>query len=116
MDKQSRRERIRDYKETTPKAGVFAVRCTATGEAWVGSSKNLGQQQNAVWFSLKMGPGGRLQRDLHTAWAEHGADAFAYEVVEVIDDKELGTYGRESQLKDRLAHWQVALGAKKVFG
>lgn len=116
MDKQSRRDLIRDFKEAKAQAGVFAVRCAASGEAWVGPSKNIGQQQNGLWFSLRMGPGGRFHPDLHKAYAAHGADGLAFEVVEVIDDEGLGGYGLDSQLKDRLAHWLAALGAKKAFG
>ncbi|MCR5880981.1 GIY-YIG nuclease family protein [Phenylobacterium sp. J367] len=116
MSKSDRRALIRDYKEQKPQVGVFAVRCAATGEAWVGISKNLGQQRNAIAFSLKMGGGGRLHRDLLAAHLRHGPDALAYEIVEAIDTEELGTYGIESQLKDRLAHWQAELPAKKVFG
>jgi len=116
MDKQRRRSLIRDFKEKKTQVGVFAVRCAATGEAWVGSSRNLGQQQNAIWFSLRMGPGGRLNRGLHAAWTAHGPDALVFEVVEAIDDKDLGTYGVDSRLKDRLAHWQTELAASKVFG
>jgi hypothetical protein len=114
MDKQSRRQVIRDFKEAKTKAGVFAVRCSATGEAWLGTSKNLEQQQNAIWFSLKMGASGRLHPDLHAAYRQHGAEAIVYDVVEAIE--ELGTYGRDRQLKDRLTHWLAAMNAKKVFG
>lgn len=116
MDKQSRRDLIRDFKEKKPEAGVFAVRCAETGETWVGPSKNLGQQQNSLWFSMRIGPGGRFHPDLHKAYAAHGQAGLAFEVVEVIDDEGLGAYGLDSQLKDRLAHWLAALNARKVFG
>ncbi|HEY8616240.1 GIY-YIG nuclease family protein [Phenylobacterium sp.] len=116
MDRQARRDAIRDYKETKPRCGIFAVRCTPTGEAWVGASKNLDQQQNAIRFSLKTGPGGRLHPDLHKAFREYDAESIAYEILEVIDDEDLGAYGRDSQLKDRLAHWLATLNARKIFG
>lgn len=116
MSTTDRRRMIRDYKEQTPQVGVFALRCPASGETWVGTSKNLGQQPNGIAFSLKMGASGRLNRDLMAAAAAHGPDAVAFEVLEVIDAEKLGTYGVDSQLKDRLAHWLQALSARKVFG
>ena len=35
MDKTSRREAIRDYKEKKTRSGVYAVRCAQSGEVWV---------------------------------------------------------------------------------
>ena len=61
MDKSSRREAIRDYKERTVSRGVFAVRCTLTGQVWVAASRNLDQQQNSIWFGLKAGGYGALR-------------------------------------------------------
>src|SRR5258705_175775 len=55
MDKQSRRQAVRDFKERKTLRGVFAVCCAATGEVWVGGSRNLDQQQNSIWFGLRRG-------------------------------------------------------------
>src|SRR5436853_96654 len=67
MDKQSRRQVVRDYKERKVSQGIFAVRCAATGEAWVGKSRNLEQQQNGIWFGLRSG--GYVNRVLQAARA-----------------------------------------------
>jgi len=114
MDNQSRRQLVRDYKERKVRQGVFAVRCAASGEAWVGRSRNLDQQQNGVWFGLRSG--GHPNRALQAAWAAHGEAAFAFEVLEAIDDKDLSPYARDNLLKDRAAHWREALGATKIVG
>jgi hypothetical protein len=116
MDKQARRALLRDFKERKVEAGVFALRCAASGDAWVGSSKNLAQQSNAIDFALKMGPGGRLHPALHAAYAQHGAGAIRFEVLEAVDDEALERYGLDARLKDRLVHWQGALAARRVFG
>lgn len=114
MDKQSRRAAVRDYKERKVSKGIFAVRCPAAGQVWVGASRNLEQQQNGVWFSLRQG--GHPNRALQAAWRDHGEAAFSFEVVETIDDEGLGDYGRDNLLKARAAHWRAALSATKVVG
>ena len=114
MDKQSRRDAIRDYKERKVSHGVFAVRCAASGEAWVGVSPNVAQMQNRIWFGLRQG--GHPNPALKAAWAAHGEEAFAFDVLEAVDTDELGPVGRDSLLKDRTAHWREALGATKIVG
>lgn len=114
MDRQSRRDAIRDYKERKVRQGIFAVRCAVSGEAWVGQSRNLEQQQNGIWFGLRQG--GHPNPTLRAAWAKHGEAAFAFEVLETIEDEGLSAYGRDNLLKDRGAHWRARLGATKIVG
>ncbi|HEX3699278.1 MAG TPA: GIY-YIG nuclease family protein [Phenylobacterium sp.] len=114
MDKQSRREALRQYKEKTPAVGVFAVRCAASGETWVAASRNLDQQQNGVWFALKHG--GHPNRALQAAWQAHGEAAFAFERLETLDVKDHSPLAVELMLKDAEARWRRQLGAGKVAG
>lgn len=113
MEKHLRRQAVRDFKERKVVRGIYAVRCAATGEVWVGASRNLGQQQNAIWFGLRTGGGNN--RAAQAAWQAHGEAAFSFETLEEIDP-ELGPLGQADALKARLAHWQVALGAPKLVG
>jgi hypothetical protein len=114
MDNQSRRQAIRDYKERKVPVGIYAVRCAVTGEAWVGQSQNLPQQQNRIWFGLRQG--GHPNPSLRAAWSAHGEAAFAFDVLETVDDEGLNPYARGNLLKDRDAHWRSALGAAKIVG
>lgn len=114
MDKSSRREAIRDFKERTVSRGVFALRCSPTGQAWVAVSRNLEPQENSIWFSLRTG--GYVNREVQAAWNTHGQDALAYEVLEVFDDEAMTPIGRGDLAKARLAHWMDALSAKKLVG
>ena len=114
MDKQSRRDAIREYKERKVTHGVFAVRCAASGEAWVGVAPNVGQMQHRIWFGLRQG--GHPNPAMRAAWAAHGEAAFAFEVLEEVDTDELGPLGRDSLLKARTAHWLAELGATKIVG
>lgn len=114
MDKQSRREALRQYKEQAPSVGAFAVRCTATGEAWVGVSKNLEQQKNPIWFGLRLGT--YPNRALVAAWKAHGEAAIAFEVLEVLDTKDVSPLAIDLMLKDARQRWRDRLGAPKLVG
>jgi hypothetical protein len=114
MDKQGRRQAIRDYKERKPLPGVYAVRCKATGQVWVGGSRNLEAQQNGLWFGLRAG--GHVNREMQAAWNAHGESAFSFEALERLDDESLTPMGRADALKARERHWLGALGAKKAVG
>jgi hypothetical protein len=114
MDKQSRRDAIRDYKERKVSHGIFVVRCAASGESWIGVSPNVAQMQNRVWFGLRQG--GHPNRAVQAAWREHGEGSFSFGILEELDTDELGPIGRETLLKDRSAHWRAQLGANKLVG
>ena len=105
---------MQDYKEQkTARPGLFAVRCAASGECWVGVSRNLDRQQNGLWFGLRMGS--PTYRAMQAAWSAHGEASFAYEVLEAIEDEDLSEYLLKSRLKEREAHWVVATGGVKLF-
>ena len=55
MDKSRRKELMQQYADRGPQTGVFAVRNAATGEVWVGQSKNIDKQQNGLWARLRGG-------------------------------------------------------------
>lgn len=114
MDKPNRRQAVRDYKERKVEIGVFVVRCAASGEAWVGASRDPAQQHNRVWFALKTGS--HPNRALQAAWAQHGEPAFRFEVLETAEADDLGDYARANLMKERGAHWRAELGASKITG
>ena len=108
MDGTDRKSAIRDYKERKPAPGIYAVRCMPSGECWVGRAPNLATIQNRLWFTLRQGL--HRQEELQSAWRTHGADAFAFEIVEEMEEEPLA-YVRDRLLKERLAYWQETLGA-----
>jgi hypothetical protein len=104
MDKRAAR---REYKlKKTPK-GIYAVRCKATGEAWVGASTHLDSQVNQMWWELR----GGLHRNtpMQAAWTWHGEGSFAYEVLETLDDDVPPLLLRDL-LEERRKHWEGAAG------
>jgi hypothetical protein len=114
MDKQSRRDAVRAFKERKVRAGVFAVRCQPTGEAWVSSSRNLDGQQASLWFQLKMK--GCYTRTLQAAWNAHGEGAFNFEVLQIVEDEDLTPAGLVDELKRQEVQWRETLGAQKALG
>ena len=114
MSKQDRREALRQYKDRKIPAGIFAVRCAHTGEAWVAASRNLDQQQNGIWFGLRLG--NYPNKALQAAWRAHGEAAFAFERLEVIEEVDLSPTALALKLKDAERRWREQLCAGKVFG
>lgn len=94
------------YREQKALAGVYAVRCAASGQVWVGQAPNIDKIQNRLWFSLRQGS--PFHADVQAAWNAHGEDAMSFEILELIDEDT--ALGRSNALKDRLAHWRDRLG------
>jgi hypothetical protein len=103
MDKRAARQEYKSKK--TPK-GIFAVRCKATGDVWVGSSTHLDSQVNTIWFQLQGGL--HLNPAMQAAWNAHGETAFAYEVLETLDD-DLPALLLRDLLEERRKHWERTL-------
>jgi hypothetical protein len=114
MDKLSRRQILRDYRERKAPAGVYVIRCLASGEAWVGATHDLDAQKNRLWFGLSTR--GHANRALQAAWNAHGEAAFSYEPLERIEDEDLTPLGLTDLLKSRERHWRETLRAQKAAG
>ena len=111
MEKSERRAATAAYKERKAPAGVFALRCVATGEIWVGHAPDLDKIWNRLSFSLKTG--GHPRRALQAAWRQHGEAGFAFERLETLEEPLDEPYLR-SELEDRAAAWREKLGAAAV--
>lgn len=113
MDKTSRRQAIRQYKERKVPVGIFSIRCRPTGETWVGASRNLDGQRNSSFFGLRLGS--HRNRRMQAAWNAHGEPAFEFAVVELLEDEDLGPLGRDTWLKARERHWLAELEAHSAI-
>lgn len=111
MDNSRKKELLRAAKEQRARPGIFAVRCTVSSEVWVAKAPDLDKRQAGLWFQLNMGgfPGKSLQE----AWNKHGEAAFAFEIVEEIDDE--NALMVPVLLKDREAHWRKELNAAALI-
>ena len=106
-----RKAAIVAYKERKTVAGIYIVRCAASGEAWVGQAPNLEKIQNRIWFSLRQG--GHTCKSLQAAWNAHGEDGLTFAECERLEDEETA-YVRNALLKERLLHWQSLHKAETI--
>lgn len=98
------------YKKREAVAGIYAVRCAATGQVWVGRAGDLATIRTRLWFGLRTGA--NTHPPLQAAWNAHGADSFSLEIIEEL--KEDNPSFRDALLRDRIKHWRGALGADVV--
>ncbi|MBQ1543945.1 hypothetical protein C5708_10035 [Caulobacter sp. CCUG 60055] len=108
MDGADRKAAIAAYKERKTAAGVFVIRCLASGEQWVGESTHLDTQQNGLWFALRHGGG--LNPGLKAAWRAHGEAAFVFEALERLPE-DVPAYLRRGRLRELGDAWRTRLGA-----
>ncbi|MBI5263079.1 MAG: GIY-YIG nuclease family protein [Bradyrhizobium sp.] len=106
-----RKAAIAAYKERKTVAGIYAVRCAASGEVWVGQAPDIEKIQNRIWFSLRHGS--HTCRSLQAAWRTQGPDGLKFEECERLEDEE-SSYVRNALLKERMRHWQSVLTAEAI--
>ena len=106
----NRKAVIAEYKKRKAVAGIYAVRCSAVGQVWVGRAADLSSIETRLRFGLRSG--GNHHPAMQAAWNAHGGDSFTFEIVEAVEE-ELD-YVRDSVLRDRLAFWRSELKAEVV--
>jgi hypothetical protein len=111
MKSEDRKAAVAAYKERKVEPGIYAVRCRPSGQIWVGGAPDLATIRNRLWFTLRMGS--NTHRSLQEAWAAHGAEAFAFDILERLDEEEIG-YVRDRLLKEAVARWVEELGAVRI--
>jgi hypothetical protein len=111
LRKDTRKAALAAYRERKVAGGIFAVRCLASGQLWVGAAPDLSTIQNRLWFALRQGAS--PNKPMQAAWRDHGAENFAFEEVERLAE-EADPYLRDIKRKERLDHWRAAMGAEAV--
>ena len=113
MNADERRAAVAAYKERKVRAGIYAVRCTASDQLWIGSAPDLSTIQNRLWFTLRQAA--NTHRSLQEAWCTHGSEAFTFEIIEQLpEDAEESGYLREAALKNRHMHWLAKLNGIRI--
>lgn len=111
MDRNERKAVTAAYKEKKIASGIYAVRCVPPGQVWLGRAPDLATIQNRLWFTLRQGS--HPHRSLQEVWRSYGAEAFEFDIIELIADDE-PVYARERMLKERLDHWLQRLQASRI--
>lgn len=111
MKTEARKAAVAAWKEREVRAGIYALRCAATDEVWVGAATNLEGVENRIRFMLRFG--NHRCAALQAACRAHGEAGLSFEVLEALDP-DLGAWSRDGLLKERLAHWRAALGAGRL--
>ena len=108
MDAQKRRELKRQYQQTRPDMGVFAVRCG--GDTYIGWAKDLRAALNGM--ELRLQGGVYMNRQLQAAYkTTNGAD-FSLESLEILDyDKDESKTDYTADLIALQALWMEKLPA-----
>jgi hypothetical protein len=111
MDKQRRKDLVRQYHESPRPMGVYRVHCGATGRAVVEASQDLPSALNRQRAQLSLGrhPDKALQED----WDRHGADAFVFEVLDTLEPTDDPGYDPTGDLEELAQMWRerVTFGA-----
>jgi len=111
MNGEARKAALAAYKERKSVAGVYRIRCEATGETWVGHWPDVGAIRTRQWFTLRQGA--HPNRALLEAWRQHGEAQFHFEVLERLEEQ-ASAYLRDATLKERAAHWRRELAAQAL--
>ncbi len=111
MRTEDRKAAVSAFKEREVEGGIYAVRCVTSGEVWVGSALDVSTIENRLWFTLRHGT--NTHRSLQSAWNAHGAEAFSVEIVERLDEEQIG-YVRDRVMKERLVRWAEQLRAVRI--
>lgn len=106
-----RKAAIAAFKDRKVEAGIFAIRCTASGAIWLGQAPDIATVKTRHWFSLRLGS--HSNRALQAAWHAAGEADMLFEVIELLPDED-DAIARASQLRDALRRWRNQLDAPAV--
>lgn len=101
-----RKELKRLASETKTEAGVYQIRNTRNGKLFVEATRNL-KTINGQQFTLENGT--HMNKGLQAEWREFGAGAFAFEVLEVLEEPETGYFDQKDELKKLKEKWLAQL-------
>ena len=87
----------REYKESRRPMGIYRIRNTANGKLLVGASVDLTSILNRHQWDLRMG--GHRNRELQKDWAEFGAEAFEFEILDTLTSPEQPNYDPKDDLR-----------------
>jgi len=82
MDMRRKKELLEEYRNRRPEMGVVSFRCIATGESFMGSTKDTKAYFNSERFKLLSG--GHPNRQFQEIWNKHGEEGFEVSVLKTL--------------------------------
>lgn len=83
MDTGERKRLIEEYKYRKTEIGVFSVESGATGEKFLGRSKDIPAEMNSLRFKLSSGM--HPNRPLQALWDRYGEADLKFSVVRLLE-------------------------------
>ena len=97
-----KKELKQQYKEIKTEGGVYQIRNKENQKIYVDSLPNL-KSMNGRLMMLRAGR--HKNRELQEDFNKYGEEAFVFEVLEVLEEKEEGFFDRAEELKNLEAKW-----------
>ena len=103
----TRSELRREYKASAPAMGVFVVRNLRNRRFELHATRNLKAGMSRLGFEIT--PSTRPNRELQRDWESMGQDAFAIEVLDVLEPKDEPGWDPAEDLEQLKALWHARL-------
>jgi hypothetical protein len=110
----SKRALSRQYKESPPAMGIYAIRNLATGQVFLGAGLNLDGAMNRDRFELTQKA--HRNKALLKDWLALGPDGFAFEVVDTLKRRDDPGIDYQPELAALLAMWTEDFQQRGAIG
>jgi hypothetical protein len=97
QSRSARRASARQARDAFPPMGVYAIRDLQSGRVLLGASRNVHAALNRTRFELRMRS--HADRTLQEAWDRGGAERFAFDVLELVKEREDAHFDYASELQ-----------------
>ena len=93
----ARRVAARQARDAFPPMGIYAIRDVTSSHQLLGASRNVHASLNRARFELRMGK--HADRVLQAEWNRSGVDGLAFEVLDLVKEREDADFDYASELK-----------------
>ena len=99
----TKKEMIRQYKQTIQPMGVYQIKNLSNGKIFIGSSTNIPGKFNSHKFQLRQGV--HMNKELQNDFRLLGEEQFAFDALDSLEPKEDPKYNYTGDLKTLEELW-----------